>query len=149
VDDHLVTNGADLFLTLCDVAGVKPPDGLLGHSLRPLLSGEEVDRPNEYVVSEARMEVFVNGCEARMVRSRRYKYVAYEKGRPREELYDLRADPGEMVNLALEARHADVLRQHREYLREWCRATNDTFGGRHYAHPQRPFMIPGDGYYES
>jgi arylsulfatase A-like enzyme len=147
VDEHLVTNGCHLYLTICDYAGVEPPEGLLGHSLRPLLEGRDLERPDEYVVSEARMEVFADGCEGRMVRSRRHKYVAYEKGRPREELYDLQADGGEMVNLAADARHAEVLREHREYLREWCRATQDTFGGGHYAHPATPFMLPGDGYY--
>ena len=41
---------------------------------------------------------------------------------PREELYDLSADPGEMVNLALHAGHRDVLAQRRQYLRQWCAA---------------------------
>jgi hypothetical protein len=41
----------------------------------------------------------------------------------------------------------EVLRAHREHLRQWCRATKDTFGGGHYAHPATPFMLPGDGYY--
>jgi len=147
-DEHLVSNGADLFLTICDFAGVEPPKGILGHSLRPLLEGRQVAAPHEYVVCEAKMEVFVNGCQARMVRSRRYKYMAYDKGRPREELYDLERDPGEMSNLAVSSRYADVLRQHREYLRQWCRATNDDFGGHHYAQPQRQFILPGDGYYD-
>ncbi len=147
IDSHLVTNGPELVRTICTCAGVDPPEALLGHSLRPLLESGRVEAPNEYVVSETNLEVYARGCPARMVRSDRYKYVAYEKGRPREQLFDMDRDPGEMVNLAFDARFEDVLRQHREHLREWCRATADRFGGGHYAHPETPFTIPGDSYY--
>ena len=35
----------DLFPTICDLAGVKPPDGLAGRDLRPLWDGRECEDP--------------------------------------------------------------------------------------------------------
>ena len=38
-------------------------------------------------------------------------------GRSRESLVDLKKDPGEMVNLALNPEYETVLKQHRRHLR--------------------------------
>jgi N-sulfoglucosamine sulfohydrolase len=45
--------------------------------------------------------------------------------RPREELYDLEADPGELTNLAGDPKHAPALADLRERLQRWQRETND------------------------
>jgi len=66
-----------------------------------------------------------------------WKYVLYERGRYREQLFDLQADPGEMVNLAVESRHAATLDDHRQRLAAWCRAMNDPYAR------QRSRMPPG------
>jgi len=65
--------------------------------------------------------------DARMVRTPGYKYAVYGKGKPREQLFDMDADRGEMVNLAVDAAHRDVLDAHRERLLEWCVETGDRF----------------------
>jgi arylsulfatase A-like enzyme len=62
-----------------------------------------------------------------MVRSARFKYCAYDTGNQRESLFDVERDPGEMVNLAGQAAYRDALAQHRRFLAEWCRETNDPF----------------------
>ena len=54
-----------------------------------------------------------------------YTYVLYDWDRLREQLFDLQADPGEMVNLATAASHADVLNDHRRRLADWCQRTGD------------------------
>lgn len=54
-----------------------------------------------------------------MVRTAHYKYVLYDKGRYREQLFDTRTDRGEMRNLAIEKQYADVLAQHRDILNRW------------------------------
>ena len=55
------------------------------------------------------------------------KYVIYEWGRYREQLFDLKADPGEMVNLASSSRFTPDLVRMRSFLREWCADTGDYF----------------------
>jgi len=48
------------------------------------------------------------------------------KRRPAEELYDLRRDPGELVNLAADPRHARALTQLRGRLDAWMKQTGDS-----------------------
>ena len=42
----------------------------------------------------------------------------------------LRDDPGEMINLAVEARHDETLQAQRARLRSWCEQTGDEAGAR-------------------
>jgi len=139
VSDRLVSNGLDLLPTLCDYAGIDAPDDLPGRSVRPIVDGPGVDEWRDRVVAET----IDSGAriDGRMVRTDRYKYVVYHEQRNNEQLFDLRADPGEMVDLSGDAAHADVLDDHRERLLEWCLETDDGFGAR-YPHPGVP-MIPG------
>ena len=81
-----------------------------------------------------------------MVRSGRYKYVVYEHGPTREQLFDLEQDPGERVNLAVSSRFRDTLQAHREMVRAHLEETGTTFGGGHYTHPATRIMLPGDDY---
>jgi arylsulfatase A-like enzyme len=49
----------------------------------------------------------------------------FDRPRAAEELYDVDADPHELVNLAGDPRFADVLRSMRQALSEWSRETGD------------------------
>ncbi|MDE2724361.1 MAG: sulfatase, partial [Gemmatimonadota bacterium] len=62
---------------------------------------------------------------SRAVLTDRYKYSAFPMGRHREQLIDLQDDPGEMVNLAVNARFKNELDDHRRRQRDWCKKTND------------------------
>jgi len=118
VDDaHPVSVGLDLIPTLCDFAGIEPPPGLLGRSVRPLAEGREVQSWRDQVVVESR------AC--RMLRTDRFKYILYESGAHREQLIDLANDPGEMTNLAEDPQYREVLIEHRGRLRRWVEATGD------------------------
>ncbi|MCL5270388.1 MAG: sulfatase-like hydrolase/transferase [bacterium] len=108
--DHLVS-GLDVMSTMCDYAGIQPPPGALGRSLRPLLEGNSLTEWREFVVCETH-EV------GRTVRTAQYKYVHYE-GDPVEMLFDMKNDPWETKNLYEEARYADVMKDHRKLLGEW------------------------------
>ncbi|MBC2602597.1 sulfatase family protein [Puniceicoccus vermicola] len=141
-DDQLVSIGFDLLPTCCDYAGVTPPAGLCGRSLRH----EGVDSSSsarEVLIAETRLN---NACEARMVRTPRFKYIAHRWGENNEQLFDLEDDPGEMINLAVEKRHANTLQKHRELLAEWCRSTGDAYA-KHYTHPGHA-AVPGVGWVE-
>ena len=109
--DHLVSNGLDLLPTICDYAGIDPPAGLRGRSLRPLAEGREVAEWREHLAVEDEI--------GRMVLTRRYKYMLFDRGASREQLLDLELDPGETRNFAGQASHADALARLRRYYREW------------------------------
>ena len=148
VSDALVSH-LDIFPTICDVAGVKHPAWLEGHSMLPLMTGEK---------QEIREELFaeVNYHAAyepkRAVRTQRWKYIRNFsdrtkpvlpncddglskdiwlkygwKNRPvdREQLYDLVFDPNESHNLAVDPAHKEVLAGMRARLDKWMRETND------------------------
>lgn len=66
----------------------------------------------------------------KMVRTREWKFVHDPLG-DLDELYDLRADPWELVNLAGEAQYAGVLAEMRLRLADWSVLTED-------AHPVPP-----------
>lgn len=128
--DALVSNGLDLLPTFCDYAGVAVPEGLAGRSLRPLLEGAETNDWRDHLVVETLLDhsrgtpVETHG---RAVVTQRHKYAIYSWGRHREQLFDLRSDPGEMATLTDSRRHADILEHHRHLLRDWCAVTQDRF----------------------
>jgi len=103
---HLVC-GLDTMPTVCDWAGIAPPRGCQGRSLRPLLEGRDVPW-RDCVVSEWQRE-------GRLIRTERYKYARYE-GDPVEMLFDMQDDPWETKNLYKDPQHADVLIRHRAML---------------------------------
>lgn len=132
VDHHLVSSGLDLMPTICDYAGIDAPKGCLGRSVRALAEGRTPDTWRDYVVSETSFGNWgpvgdSDYPKARMVRTDRYKYIAYDRGERREQLIDMDNAPGEMVNLVDKPELAPVLEQHRKHLAQWCRRTRDTF----------------------
>ena len=128
---HLVSLGLDLIPTICDFAGLEPPAGLDGRSLRDLAEGRESASWRDQLAVETYLDLGLGSAGvqsmARALRTQRYKYSIYAMGRHREQLVDLEADPGEMVNLALDTAHGEVLSDHRRRLLEHCRATDDPF----------------------
>lgn len=106
---HLVS-GLDLAPTLCDVAGFDAPPKCRGRSLRPILEGRNVEW-REFLVCEA-------DITGRMVRTPEYKLITYQ-GDQTDQLFDMRSDPGEMHNLAFEARYGDVIEDLKKRLAEW------------------------------
>jgi arylsulfatase K len=93
----------DLFPTLLEMGGLRPPAGIDGESLMPLLSGAR-SRSRDwayamYSGSTANSSMF-------MLRQGDWKYIAYPGYGP--QLFNLREDPEEVRNLA--ARQPDVVR---------------------------------------
>ena len=116
---QLVSNGIDLMPTVCDFAGIEIPAHCKGQSVRALAEQGEGKAPGrDYVVSET---VFAQtaGTIGWMVRTKKFKYVLYDTGRYREQLYDMENDRGEMRNLAIDARYQEVVKTHRKLLAEW------------------------------
>lgn len=90
---------ADLFPTICGLTGVPAPEGLVGEDLSNAVRGGTCDalQARAGVVTESLAPRWGAGTEFRMIRSRRYKYIAF---RGCDDLaFDLQEDPDEQHNL--------------------------------------------------
>jgi len=99
----------DIFPTIVDLLGLPAPEGLQGISLLPWASGQALGPgPVAYAESgrnfyKENPRQYVDGVAGkwRMLRTERSKLIMIPKDpEPIWEFYDLRADPGERVNLA-------------------------------------------------
>lgn len=136
VDNHtLVQLGTDLFPTLFEAAGIATPEGLPG--LSPIASAQRKSKAKSrpFVISQNNLQSRygekgeVNG---RMLRTDHYKYICFDAGSPREQLFDLQNDPLETNDLKDSARHREVLKKHRELLTGRCQKNADPFGEKFY-----------------
>lgn len=123
--DHLAS-AIDVAPTLCDYAGVAGPEDLPGRSLRPVIDDPGLPG-SPLVVSELQPSPFRMDLKGRMIRTERYKYLAFSAGADPEMLFDLEADPLETTNLAKSPDHRGILAEHRSRLKEWVKSTNDDF----------------------
>lgn len=97
----------DLYPTLTELAGLKPPAPLDGVSLAPML------RDPAATVKQAAFTQVRNGYS---VRTDRWRYTEWAEGKQGAQLYDMTADPGETTNLAGDARHAETIKELRARL---------------------------------
>jgi len=103
----------DVYPTLADLAGLRPPANLPGASLRPLLAKPDApwDRP-------AFTQVERGGAPGRSVRTPRWRYTEWGEGREGVELYDEQADPGEMKNLAADPKHTATIAELKDLVKK-------------------------------
>jgi len=130
----------DLLPTLFELAGLPEPYENQGRSLAPLIA--DLGRPyveREAVFAENVIPEVINGMgfffekgkgvkgtrhpDAKMVRTRRWKYNYYPDGYA--ELYDLRDDPDEYRNLAGQRRHAEVEARMKDLLLRWLTTADE------------------------
>ena len=107
----------DLYPTLADLCGLKAPAYLEGVSQRTVL-----DDPSRSVKTAAFTQIRrgpkVSGYS---VRTDRWRYTTWNDGQNGEQLFDMRADPGELVNLAADPRHASALKELRRLVADYAR----------------------------
>lgn len=128
--ERLVQSGTDIFHTFLDYAGTPVAEETKKRSLRPRSEPTEfIKSSSNYVTSEA----YLGGSDdlpdayGRMLRTERYKYIVYSHGENREQLFDLRLDPGELNDLSNAPGKNEVLNTHRKMLYQDCEAGNDFF----------------------
>ena len=168
VCDAMVSH-VDLFPTVCELAGVKPPAWLEGRPLTPLLRGEAAQ-----VREEAFAEVNYHASyePQRAVRTARWKYIRRYGDRlgpvlpncddspskslwldsgwrgqaqEPEQLYDLIFDPVEQHNLARDPASAEARREMRGRLDAWMKRTGDPLLKGRVAAPPGAKVNPEDG----
>ena len=145
-----LAEAVDLTATLQDLAGIESGHDHFGLSLMPLLAGERdwhkqavycegghlphetqaLEITSKYssllcyhqkaaIQTENRPSV----CKSVMVRSGKWKFVM--RLSDLDELYDLEADPREMVNLAQNPDHAAIVRELTDRIARWYIETGD------------------------
>ena len=103
--------------TLLELAGLPPLDDAEGHSLVPMIQGG-VAAINEYIYAEEDA-----GILARSVRSENYRLIKYLWDGKRQ-LFDLKRDPGEQVDVAKE--NPSALEELSARLSEWMKVNQPT-----------------------
>lgn len=117
---QLINEGVDFFASVCDWVSIPLPEGLYGVSFKSLVENADPKQTHQsYIVIETTFDKGV--ARGWALRTSRYKYVLYDKGLYREQLYDMDNDRGEMRNLAIEKKYHEILLQHRAYLNEWMK----------------------------
>ncbi len=107
----------DLFPTICELVGAKPPEAVEGKSLLPIVDGWQT-KLRDWLFCAYR------DCQ-RMVRDERWKLIQYRAaGSNNTQLFDLAHDPDELQNLAED----DRFTAERERLKKLMLRARQEFG---------------------
>jgi uncharacterized sulfatase len=103
----------DLYPTLTELCGLKPPENLDGDSLVRLLNDpEQPAKAAAYSLIARNEDRTTNPVEVhfvgRSVRTPGWRYTEWDDGKQGVELYDHQNDPHELHNLAMDKSHADT-----------------------------------------
>ena len=123
-EQTLSSTGLDIFPTILRFAGVPIPESLHGLDLAPQVLADpagEVLPEREYVVSEINQAKF----KGRMVVTQDFKYILFDGGKNREQLFDLVNDPGELRPVTYRPEYREQLLSHRNMLMEWHEQIGD------------------------
>jgi len=113
----------DFFPTLLDFCGIAPAqcDGI---SLKPILTGTQCQKKRPFVIGQFyAKQRWVTPI--RMLRTAEFKYVKYLGAG--DELYDLKNDPHELVNLAGDPQYAEIENKLAGMLDNWIQTNSDPF----------------------
>jgi N-acetylglucosamine-6-sulfatase len=108
VVEQVVAN-IDVAPTMLDAAGLRPPDGLDGNSMLPLLRDGDAPWRTELLYEYFWERNFPQTPTVHALRGDRYKYIRYHGIWDVDELYDLRDDPHETRNLIASPGHREIV----------------------------------------
>ncbi len=110
----------DVLPTLLDMAGAAHPKGIQGRSALPLMLGKDDGGWDDAAFCEMQGAV--------MAKKGDWKFTYYWRGRDLDELYNLKDDPHELVNLAVQPEHAQRVKDMQEMIFQWAEDTHHPFG---------------------
>lgn len=127
-DEMLVCNGIDIIPTICGFTGVQKPNYLKGIDLSKKIANPAQNLRDTLVIeTDFADNEDLLGISGRAVISKDFKYIVYNKGDLKEQLFNLTNDPGEITNLAVNSAYKKQLNEMRRYLKQWCKENGDTF----------------------
>jgi uncharacterized sulfatase len=103
----------DIYPTLAELAGLKPPGNLQGFSLVPLLKN-----PDAVWKHPAFTQVQRANVPGHSIRTEKYRYTEWNFGKAGEELYDEINDPYELHNLVNDLHYKEIVTELRSMLHE-------------------------------
>ncbi len=126
-ETNIPVEALDIYPTLCDLTGIKPPKEIQGQSLVPFLKGGTPEQT--FAVSQWPTRGYKGGM-GYSIRTKRYRYTEWyksykstmkrnEKNVVARELYDYETDPLETRNLVKNKKYADVLKEHKKILHDF------------------------------
>lgn len=129
VNDRLICNGTDIMTTICSYAGIKGPDYLKGADINQIMHTNEGNWRDTLVVeTDFADNTVLLDIKGRAVITSKYKYIIYSKGELREQLFDLKIDPGETKNLVFDKDFQEIRVNMRNYLKNYTDTEKETFG---------------------
>ncbi|WP_035658939.1 sulfatase family protein [Flavobacterium seoulense] len=128
-DEMLVCNGIDIIPTMCGFTSVPKPPYLKGIDLSKKITDNTIQNLRDTLVIQTDFahNEELSGINGRAVITKDFKYIVYNKGEIKEQLFDLSKDPGEITNLALNKSYKKQLITMRNYLKKWCKSNGDKF----------------------
>ena len=113
----------DIAPTMLDLAGVRAPKEVRGHSVVPLFKGNTKAWRRSLFTEYYAEPNFPRIPSYHCVRGERWKYTRYLELPDADELYDIQADPYEMNNRAKDTATQDVAREMRRELERQFKET--------------------------
>lgn len=120
--EAMVNTSLDIYQTIIDYAGLNENPELLGKSVKPIIEGKVPTRHEEIYVETLLDAVNTRGWA---VVGKDYKYELYRAFKNNEQLFNLKNDPYEMQNLAINKQYQEMLESYRNKLFNWGEKTND------------------------
>jgi uncharacterized sulfatase len=107
----------DIYPTLAELCGLKSPADLQGKTLVPLLKNPASSWNRPAFTQNIRI---VNGqmIMGRSIRTERWRYTEWNKGKDGVELYDYTTDPDEFINLAKDPKYSSEIKNLSSLLRK-------------------------------
>ncbi len=130
--DRFVIHELDLARTIIDAVLGEAPETFAGRNLIDEAAGTSAERDDVFVQYSGTQQ---GRCDQRYLRTRRWKYVYCPTSE--DELYDLDADPGELVNVIDEPQHSGALLEVRQRMMTWLAETGDPLTGPLWTWPAR------------